>query len=176
MPNDTLTDWYSLLEKGMADRLRAELKILEYVIKDQQVSDSDAVLQMGFDYFAIFRPGPFPFLPASYKTGEIIDVDWTTFIHLYVKFKQNDEQWATFKPYRNAIIQLLMKHRFLKKVSIGDDYPEEFAEVLNIDRIRGIGGNDQPGYFRFFGVAENMPPNFMTQMLSVSTRQRVRFL
>lgn len=175
MPNDPLTDWYSLIEKGIADRLRAELKTMAYIIKDEQVSDSDAVLQKGYDYCVIFRPGPFPFLPPNYETGKIVDIDWTTFIHLYVKFKQNDEQWSTFKPYRNAIIQLIYRHRFLKKVLIGEDYPQEFAEVLNVDRIRTVGGNDQPGYFRFFGMPETTPPNFMTQMLSVVTRQRVKF-
>jgi hypothetical protein len=67
---------------------------------------------------------------------------------------------------------MVMKHRFLGKVIINS---VNYDEVLNVDRIRGISGADQPGYFRFFGVAETMPPNFMTQALSITTRQRVRF-
>jgi len=169
-----LIDWYGLIENGLSNRLRAELKVLEYVEKDQQVADTDMYLRDGFDYFLVFRPGPFPFLDLNYKTGEIRDVDWTTHLHLFVKYQEQEEQWSAFKPFRNAIIQMVMKHRFLREILIGDEeYP--FAEVLNVDRIRSIVAGGDAEYFRFFGVAENMPPNFMTQVLNVVTRQRVRF-
>ena len=172
---DTLTDWYSQIEVGISDRLRAEMKILGYVQKDYQVDDNDSSLQYGNDYFLIFRPGAFPFLDLNYKTGEIREVDWQTHVHLYVKFNQKDEQWERFKPFRNAVIQMVMRHRFLKEVLIGDeDYP--FPEVPAVDRIRSIAANGDTAYFRFFNISEDMPPNFMTQDLSVVTRQRVKFV
>jgi hypothetical protein len=165
-------DWYSLIEVGIADRLRAELTALDYFTKAEQVSDNDAQLNFGGEYFIILRPGPFPFVDTSYKTGEIQSVDWQTFIHLYVRFHEKAEQWGRFKPFRNAVIQTVMKHRFLNAVTIGST---SYDEVKNIDRIRNVNGADQPGYFRFFGIAETMPPNFMTQALSITARQRVRF-
>lgn len=174
--NDPFTDWYSLVENGISARLRAELLLMGYITKDEQVADNDSVLYKGHEYFGIFRPGSFPTLPIEYETGKIVDVDWITDIHLYMKYKAKEEQWALFKPFRNAVIQTIMKHRFLKKVFIGDPYPQEFAEVRNVDRIRSVSGNDEPGYFRFFNTPETKEPNFMTQKLAVVTRQRVKFL
>lgn len=174
--NDSLTDWYSLVETGISSRLRAELKLMGYITKDEQVTDNESVLYGGLEYLVVFRPGPFPFLPVEYETGKVVDVDWVTHVHLYLKYKEKSEQWLLFKPFRNAVLQLIMKHRMLKKVFIGDSYPQEFAEVRNVDRIRGISGDDEPGYFRFYGKSESAAPNFMTQKLSVTTRQRVKFL
>ena len=174
--NDNLTDWYSLVENGLSSRLRVELLFMGYITDGKQVSDNDSVLYTGIEYAVIFRPGSFPFLPMDYETGKITDVDWKTNIHLYLKYKEKAEQWSLFRPFRNAIIQLIQKHRFLKKVFIGESYPQEFAEVPNIDRIRGISGESDAGYFRFFNTPETKAPNFMTQQLVITTRQRVRFL
>lgn len=167
-----LIDWYSLVENGISSRLRAELTIAEFITKPDQVSDNDSALTAGDNYFAIFRPGSFPTLPVEYESGKIVTVTWITYIDLYVKYQEKREQWSTFKPYRNAVIQFVMRHRFLKRETIGET---EFEEVRAVDRIRSISGNDEPGYFRFFNVNEKMPPNFMTQRLAVTTAQRCIF-
>ena len=167
----TIPDPYSQVETGIADRIRATLKP-DFVEKDWQVSDNDYNLTFGADYFVVMRPGPFPSLPTSYKSGEIQDIDWTSFAHLYVKFIEREEQWARFKTFRAAVIWTVMKYRFLEAVTIGST---SIAAVPAIDRIRSIEASDTATYWRFFNTPENAPPNFMHQPLRLVTRQRVRF-
>ena len=165
------TDPYSLIENGVADRIRAALWET-YFTKDYQVSNNDANLTEGNDYFVVMRPGAFPFLSTQYKSGEIQDVDWTSFAHLYVRYQEKSEQWARFNPFRWAVMHVVMKYRFLDAVILGD---RSVVQVPMVDRVRSIDAAEDAGFWRFFGTKENSPPNFMYQPLRIITRGRVRF-
>lgn len=168
----TIPDPYSEIEDGIADRLRATLAEA-YFLKEWQVADNDYNLTFGAEHYAITRPGPFPRTGTSYKSGEIQQIDWTTFVHLYVRFAEKEEQWSRFKAFRSAVIWTVMQHRFLGTVVIND---VSFSEVKNVDRIQSIEASDTATYWRFFNTPETSPPNFMYQPVRIVTRQRVRFV
>ena len=165
------TDPYALVENGIADRLRAALWGT-YFDKVWQVSNNDANINVGVEYLIVMRPGGFPFLQTNYKSGEIQDVDWVTYAHLYVRYQEKDEQWARFNPFRWAVMHVVMKYRFLDEKRIGDT---TLAQVPNIDRVKSIDAAEDAGFWRFFGTKESSPPSFMYQPLRIITGARVRF-
>ena len=164
-------DPYALIENGIADRLRAALWT-DFFDKDWQVSNNDGNLSLGGEYMIVMRPGPFPFLPASYKAGEIQDVDWTSIAYLYVRYQEKEESWSRFNPFRWGVMHSIMKYRFLDAVTIGTT---SVPQVVGIDRIRGLEAAEDAGFWRYFGVKESSPPNYMYQPLRITTRGRVRF-
>lgn len=175
-----MIDFYDLVETGIADRLRAELKVDYFTnpsthqVEEWRVSDNDSNLERGANYFIVMRPGAFPTLPTEYNTGKVIDVEWESFARLYVRYVERAEQWSTFKPFRWAVIATVRKYRFLGKVTINDD---EIPEVPNVDRVRSIDANDPAGYWWIFETQrqQGLPPSYMYQSLRIVTRQRVRF-
>jgi hypothetical protein len=176
----TFTDPYADVEKGIADRLRSALKLVYFTnpqtstVQDWQVSDNDSDLHRGADYFIITRPGAFSQIAAEYKSGEIQTVDWETYLRLYVKYFEKADQWSLLKPFRAAVLQVVMKYRFLDSVTINGD---ALPAVNNVDRVRSLGPTEPAGYFWLFQqqASQGLPPNFLYQPLRVVTRQRVRY-
>jgi hypothetical protein len=167
------SDPYDLIETGIADRLRAELK-QEFFAEDWQVSDNDSNLERGADYFIVMRPGAFPSLPTEYNTGKFVDFEWESFARLYVKYVEREEQWSTFKPFRWAVIHTVRKYRFLGQVTINGD---SLAQVPGVDRVRSVEASDPAGYWWIFETQrqQGLPPNYMFQALRIVTRCRVKF-
>jgi hypothetical protein len=173
-------DPYDKIETGLADRLRAELadpfftNPSTHKVEDWRVSDNDSNLERGANYFLVTRPGAFPSLPTEYNTGKWVDVDWETFVRLYAKYSEREEQWSTFKPFRWAVIATIRKYRFLSKVTIG---AVEFEAVPGVDRVRSVEASDPAGYWWIFETQrqQGLPPNYMFQALRIVTRQRVKF-
>jgi len=173
-------DPYDLVEIGVADRLRAELAAEFFTnpsthkVEDWRVSDNDSNLERGANYFIVTRPGAFPSLPTESNTGKWVDMDWETFVRLYVKYEERAEQWSTFKPFRWAVIATIRKYRFLSQVTIGS---ETFDGVPGVDRVRSVEAADPAGYWWIFESQrqQGLQPNYMFQALRIVTRQRVKF-
>lgn len=168
------TDYYSTVKNGLLLRLRYSLKA-DFLIdkEDEKVSDNESNLFKGADYYVVLKPGPFPALDAAtYKSGEVQTVDWTTRIELYVRYIERAEQWGRFDPFRSAVIWHVMKNRFLGNVTIAGT---AIAEVPHVDRVRSIQAGADATYFRFFNTPPTMSPNYMFQPLICVVRQRVRF-
>jgi hypothetical protein len=173
-------DPYDQVEAGIADRLRAELAAEFFTnrsthkVEDWRVSDNDSNLERGADFFVVMRPGAFPSLPTEYSTGKWVDMEWETFVRLYVKYTEREEQWSTFKTFRWAAIATIRKHRSLSRVTIDN---QEFLPVPGVDRVRSVEASDPAGYWWIFEAQRNqgLPPNYMFQALRVVTRQRVKF-
>ena len=177
----TLTaDPYDQVETGIANRLRAALKADYFTnrsthkVEDWRVSDNDSNLERGADFFIVMRPGAFPSLPTEYSTGKFVDMEWESFVRLYVKYVEREEQWSTFKPFRWAVIDTLRRYRFLNQVVIDG---ETLNAVPGVDRIRTVQANDPAGYWWIFEAQrqQGLPPNYMFQSLQITTRQRVKF-
>ena len=163
-------DYYILIETGIIDRLFWSMP--EFFKKDWQVSNNDYNIQLGGDYFVVARPGKFPALPASYKSGEVQDVAWDVYLHLYVKIFEKGEMWSLFNPLRSKVVYHLMKNRFLDAVTINDHF---IVQVPGVDRIRSVEATEDAGFWSFFTVDKNQPPNFMYQPIRAVIHQRVRF-
>src|SRR5512139_1629299 len=138
-----VTDPYSLVETGISDRLRAAMRS-QYFPQDWQVTDNDSDLHRGAEHFIVTRPGAFSTIDAEYKSGEIQTVDWESFLRLYVKYNEKAEQWERLKPFRAAVINNVMKYRFLDAVTIAGD---DIIAVPGVDRVRSIQPTEPAGYF-----------------------------
>jgi hypothetical protein len=173
-------DPYTLVEAGIADRLRSALKADYFTnpttsdVQEWQVTDNDSELHRGANYFIVTRPGAFSQVTGDYNSGEIQTIEWETFLRLYVRYQEKAEQWSLLKPFRAAVLRTVLKYRFLGKITINGD---EIPEVLAVDRVRSIQPSEPASYFWLFRQQQEsgMPPNFMYQPLRVVTRQRVRF-
>lgn len=119
---------------------------------EKQVTDNDADLNTGAEYWAIFQPGSFP---GTRVTGLVRDVNWEIVFDLYVRYKTRAESLPKFKAARSDLFNLL--------------HPACLNGTNNVSKLilSASGGlqQDTPG--------EN--PNFIIQTFSAVVTQRVRF-
>lgn len=118
----------------------------------KQVTDNDAELNTGAEYWAIFQPGAFP---GTRVTGKVVDVNWEIIFDLYVRYKTRAESLPKFKAARSELFNLL--------------HPACLNSTNGVSKLvlSASGGlqQDIPG--------EN--PNFLIQTFSAVVTQRVRF-
>lgn len=148
-----MTDFYSECEDGLAVMLRT---LTQFFKKDWQVSDDDTVLANGAEYFAIVRPGAFPY---DRETIRVAIVSWNVTMDLYVSYKEYKTSWDRFKAFRSAIFNLLMENPDLGGT----------AGVLRVSMM----SDEQAKYLKFSDVPD-AKPNFIIQTVKVVIDQYVR--
>lgn len=97
----TEIDQYTLVEMALMTKLRT---LTDLFPDPAQVSDNDADLNTGADYFAIFQPGSFPGTRAN---GMQVDVNWEVVWDFYVRYTTRKESLPKFKAGRSRIFNLI---------------------------------------------------------------------
>ena len=117
-----------------------------------QVTDNDALLNTGAEYWAIFQPGGFPGTRAN---GKQVDFTWQIIFDFYVRYVTRAESLPKFKSARSELINLL--------------HPNCLNSTNGVTKLvlSASGGlqQDTPG--------DN--PNFLIQTFSAAISQRVTF-
>jgi hypothetical protein len=147
-------DFYCECEAGLMTLLRS---LTTYFKHDWQVADDDSVLMKGAEYFAICRPGAFPF---TRQTEQLATVNWSVVVDLYVAYKDYKESWNKFKAFRSAIFNLLMEHPTL------NDTPG----VVRAD----LTGDERAQYLKF-SDAPDATPNFIIQTVRAIITQYIHY-
>lgn len=149
-----MTDFYSECETGLVTLLRS---LTTYFVKDWQVSDDDTVIMKGGDYFAVVRPGAFPY---TRQTEKLATVNWSVVMDLYVRYDDYKKSWNKFKAFRSAIFNLLMEHPTL------NDTPG----VVRADMT----GDERAQYFKFSNAPDAIP-NFIIQTVRAVITQYIHY-
>lgn len=147
-----MTDFYSECEAGLTTLLKTQTT---YFAHDWQVSDDDSVIMQGAEYFAVVRPGAFPY---TRQTERLSTVNWTVIMDLYVSYKDYKTSWAKFKAFRSAIFNLLMANPTLGGA----------AGVVRVDMT-----SDEQAQYLKFSDAPDARPNFIVQTVKVIIAQYV---
>jgi len=164
-------DFYKQVLDGLIDRLRLSLKI-DFLVDhlDEKVSTSESNLQRGADYYIVIKPGGHSALDGrSIQSKSIQTMDWGYRLEMYVRFIERKEEWSRFTAFRSAVEYHLIMNRYLDATVIEG---ESLAVVPNVENI-SITPAGEAGYYRI--TPEAVMPNFMTQPLNVTVRQRVRY-
>jgi hypothetical protein len=144
-----MTDQYAVVEGAVMTKLRTLTALFP---KASQVTDNDAELNTGADYWAIFQPGAFP---NTRVDGHTVDVNWQIIFDLYVRYKTRKESLPKFKAARSEVFNLL--------------HPASINSTAGVSKLilSASGGlqQDAPG--------DN--PNFLIQTFSCIVTQRVHF-
>jgi len=101
-----MTDYYTTVETGLISLLRSELADPYFPNATKQVMASDdTVLDNGNDYYAIAYPGNFP---VTETANQFLEYSWEVQLDVLSRWNTTEAAaWAAFKPYRNAVINLL---------------------------------------------------------------------
>lgn len=105
-----MTDYYTLAEAGLIALLKDQLADPYYPnannAKSPQVTASDdTILNNGNNYYAIAYPGNFPVTETS---STFMQYDWEIQLDVLSRWpKTTADAWAKFRPYRDAVIQLI---------------------------------------------------------------------
>lgn len=151
-------DYYSECEEALAAFLKASLPDL--FKKDYQVTDNEADLLRGADYYILFRPGAIPDRPVTFQSGSFTYLDWRVNAHMFTRYQEKKMQWPQFKRFRALILYVLEVNQFVPNDG-------------NVEKIVSYGVPEDALYWKFRNTAADADPNMMTQPLSVVVRQRV---
>lgn len=101
-------DYYNLGEAGLIAFLKTQLASPYFPNADKQVTASDdEILSNGNSYYAITYPGNFPITEVE-RSATFLQYEWEILLDLLVLWKTSTATvWATFKPYRDAVIQAI---------------------------------------------------------------------
>jgi len=149
-----MTDFYSECETGLVTLLRS---LTTYFVHDWQVSDDDSVIMRGGEYFAIVRPGAFPY---TRQTERLSIVNWTVVMDICVRYVEYKASWNKFKAFRSAIFNLLMEYPTLNGT----------AGVISAD----LTGSEQAQYLKF-SDAPDAKPNFIIQTVRAVIAQYIQY-
>ena len=149
-----MTDFYSECETGLVTLLRS---LTTYFVHDWQVSDDDAVITRGAEYFAVVRPGAFPY---TRQTERLSIVNWTVVMDIYVRYVEYKTSWNKFKAFRSAIFNLLMMYPTLN----------DTAGVIQVD----LTSDEQAQYLKFSDAPE-AKPNFIIQTVRAVIAQYIYY-
>jgi len=154
-----VTDYYALCKTGLIARLRTLVSYFPASTKHAstgwQVSDDDAVLSEGGDYFVIVRPGAFP----TRKQGRMLEVEWHADAVIYVRYKEQATSWTRFETFRSDIFNLLHADPTLNKTN----------GVYDV----GVSSQQQAG--RLIDSQGNLM-NWIAQTLDVTINQRIHMV
>ena len=150
-----MTDFYSECETGLIALLQTKLPT--FFPQPWQVSDDDASIMQGGDYFVVVRPGMFPLVR---QTEQLSVVGWTVVTDLYVRYTDYKSAWTKFKAYRSAIFNLLMTYPTLS----------DTAGVIRVD----MSSDERAQYFKF-SDAPNARPDFIIQTTRVVIAQYIQY-
>ena len=149
----TLTDPYSLCESGVIRKMQT---LKQYFPKDYQVGKDDTVIAGQGDFFFIIRPGAFPVKPFG---GKQYDFHWEIEAEIFCRFKRFKTTPDDFRAFRWDIINALVSDPRLDG-------------TINVWHVL-VAASDKTQYFKFAEEDEN--PAFITQTLTVTVSQRIRF-
>lgn len=141
-------DYYSLIEEALLTRLRT---LTEFFTKSEYVTDDDAILNRGSDYFIVVTPDA---ISATRVDGKSNEFNWVILMDVYARFTTQHESKTKMKLIRSALINLL--------------YPACLNHVNGVSRTIV----DTSG-----GLFQDAPerPNYIWQTFNVTVTQRVRF-
>ena len=151
-------DYYSQCEVALSDFLRAGLP--DIFVKDYQITDNEADMLLGQDYFILFRPGAIPERPVTFRSAEHTYNLWRVTMNLFTRYAYKKTQWAQFKRYRALVIYILETKQFL---------PND----ANVEKIVSYSAPEDALYWKFKHTPEDAEPNMMTQALSIVLSQRI---
>jgi hypothetical protein len=143
-----MTDYYGLCEAALVERIRT---LTDFFPKSEFVTDDDAILNKGADFYVVVTPDTFTTVRAD---GLANDVEWNILMDVYTKFTTMNESKSKMKLVRAALLNLIT--------------PPCLNHVNGVSRslITANGG--------LFQDAPNRP-NFVWQTFIVIVTQRIRF-
>lgn len=154
-----MTDYYGLCKAALIARLRTLTTYFpasaKHVTAGWQVSDDDAVLSEGGDYFLIIRPGAFP----TRKQGRMLEVEWHADAVLYVRYKEQLTSWTRFETIRSDIFNLLHADPSLNRTN----------------GVYDVGVSSQEKAGRLVDAQGNLM-NWIAQTLDVTINQRINMV
>lgn len=142
------TDYYGLCEAALLTRLR---QLTIFFPKDEFVTDDDAILNKGADFYIVVTPDIFI---ATRVDGHRNDYDWNTLMDVYTRFTTQREAKARLKDVRAAVLEHL--------------HPACLNHINGVSRTI-VSANG--------GIFQDAPdrPNFIWQTFIVTVTQRVTF-
>lgn len=151
-------DFYSQCETALASFFTDSLP--DIFKKDFQVTDNEADLLRGADYYILFRPGALPDRPVTFQSGSFTYLDWRVTVNLFTRYVEKKLQWPQFKRYRALVLYVMEVNQFLPNNN-------------NVEKIVSYSASEDAQYWKFNNTPAEAAPNMMTQPLSVVVRQRV---
>ena len=150
-------DYYGQCEEALASILRDGLP--DQFKNAWQVTDNEADLLRGGDYYILFRPGAIPERLATFDSSSFTYFDWRITINLFTRYVEKKLQWPQFKRFRALVLYVLERNQV----------PASTA----LEKILSYSAPEDALYWKFRNTAAEADPNMMTQPLSVVVRQRV---
>ena len=151
-------DYYQQCETALADFFKASLP--DQFPEEFQVTDNEADLLRGKDYYLLFRPGAIPDRPATFQSGSFTYLDWRVNVHLFTRYKEKKMQWPQFKRFRALVMYVMEINQMLPNNG-------------NVEKIVSYSAPEDAQYWKFRNTPVDADPNMMTQPFSVVVRQRV---
>jgi len=148
------TDWFSLCEKGVHDKLKTLTKIKQE--KSQMSYGDDSIFAQGYKFFVRTKPGSYSSRKASTSQIEYI---WVVVLEIYAKHDTSLEKtWMNFREFRSDCDNVLQHDNTL-------------GHTLGVQEV-SVDTESEPQYVNFV-EGDKSVPIFLMQTLQVSVRQRV---
>jgi len=142
-----MTDYYNTAEAALIAFLKTQLADPYFPNADLQVTASnDEILSNGNDYYAVAYPGNFPISGTEVSSTQI-QYEWEILLDLLVRWNKSTAiVWSTFKPYRDAVIQIINHTKAGKTL-----------DRTNYVRNAVIQAEDRPRYIPMRGADPDNP-------------------
>ena len=154
-------DFYGQCKTALSGVLTTNLTA--YLTETWQITDNEFDLHRGANHFILFRPGAIPAPADSEQDGEILEMHWQVIVNVFVRFQEKSLQWSQFEAFRGAVWYVLANPR--NTITLNN----------NIWRVLSVISGEEASYWRFLNTPADSQPNFMTQPLTTTVKQRVVF-